>query len=189
MEDQLVTVETYQFLPQAEAAKLQLEGNDIQVFLADAETVNMDWLLGNAIGNIKLQVPCDQVDKALALLEEMRDKVSQRKSEEDEKDDEDTDETVCLACGAELSEDQARCPSCGWSYLAEENGATGITTKLLGAAHEVSGQDGSTVQEKPIRMSLLRALKEPMFWLFLAPTFLGVLLLISALLRWLFEIR
>jgi len=35
---------------------LQLEGNGITVFLADAETVNMDWLLGNAIGNIKLQV-------------------------------------------------------------------------------------------------------------------------------------
>ena len=177
MEDQLVTVETYQFLPQAQAAKLQLEGNDIQVFLADAETVNMDWLLGNAIGNIKLQVPRDQVDKAIGLLEEMRDKARRRR-----RTDEDTDETVCLACGAKLREDQARCPSCGWSYVGEENGAPG-------AAHGVSGKDGSTLEEKPLRMSLLRALKEPFFWLFLAPVFLAALLLVSALLNWLFRVR
>jgi hypothetical protein len=41
MEDQLVTVETYSFLPQAQAAKLQFEGNGVTVFLADAETVNI----------------------------------------------------------------------------------------------------------------------------------------------------
>src|SRR5260370_40489512 len=116
MEDQLVTVETYQFLPQAQAAKLQLEGNDIQVFLADAETVNMDWRLGNAIGNIKLQVPRDQAERALALLEEMRDKASQRRDTEN-----DAGGTVCLACGARLPEDQARCPLCGWSYASEED--------------------------------------------------------------------
>ncbi len=184
MEDQLVTVETYQFLPQAQAAKLRLEGNDIQVFLADAETVNMDWLLGNAIGNIKLQVPRDQVDKAIGLLEEMRDKARRRR-----RTDEDTDETVCLACGAKLREDQARCPSCGWSYAGEENGAPGVAHGAPGAAHEVSGQDGSTLEEKPLRMSLLRALKEPFFWLFLAPVFLAALLLVSALLNWLFRVR
>jgi hypothetical protein len=177
MEDQLITVETYQFLPEAQAAKLQLEGNDIQVFLADAETVNMDWLLGNAIGNIKLQVPRDQADKALGLLEEMRDKTSRR-----QRADKNTDETFCLACGAKLREDQARCPSCGWSYAGEENGAPG-------AVHEVSDQGVSTVEEKPLRMSLLRALKEPMFWFFLAPVFILAMWLASALLNWMLRIR
>src|SRR6266481_9408938 len=86
MEDQLVTVETYQFLPEAQAAKLRLEGNDIQVFLADAETVNMDWLLGNAIGNIKLQVPAEQADHALTLLDEMREKARERREAEEEED-------------------------------------------------------------------------------------------------------
>src|SRR5260370_33803511 len=114
MEDQLVTVETYQFLPQAQAAKLQLEGNDIQVFLADAETVNMDWLLGNAIGNIKLQVPSDQVEKARDLLEEMREKASRHS-----RDEEDGAGSECLACGAKIPEDQSRCPKCGWSYAGE----------------------------------------------------------------------
>jgi hypothetical protein len=119
MEDQLVTVETYQFLPQAQATQLQLEGNGIQVFLADAETVNMDWLLGNAIGNIKLQVPRDQVEEALDLLGEMRDKASWRL--DDEGDD---TYTECLVCGAEIPEEQSRCSSCGWSYTPEETAIT-----------------------------------------------------------------
>ncbi len=118
MEDQLVTVETYQFLPQAQFAKLQLEGSGIRVFLADAEVVNMDWLLGNAIGNIKLQVPGDQVERARNLLEEMRDKASERW--EDEDDEEVGPYTECLVCGAEIPEDQNRCPSCGWSYAPDE---------------------------------------------------------------------
>jgi ribosomal protein L40E len=178
MEDQLVTVETYQFLPQAQAAKLQLEGNDIQVFLADAETVNMDWLLGNAIGNIKLQVPRDQVDKAIAVLEEMRDKARRRQDEENE----DTDEAVCLRCGAELPKNETRCRKCGWSYLAEENGATGITRHLI-------GHDLSAGEEKPLRTSLLRIMKEPFFWLYLTLALLVAFLLLSAGFNWLLKAR
>ncbi len=117
MEEQLVTVETYQFLPEAQAAKLQLEGNGIRVFLADAEVVNMDWLLGNAIGNIKLQVPRDQAERALALIEQIRDQAGKRRDAKDH-----AEETECLACGAKIPEDQSRCPSCGWSYADEGNG-------------------------------------------------------------------
>jgi hypothetical protein len=174
MEDQLVTVETYQFLPQAQAAKLQLEGNGITVFLADAETVNMDWLLGNAIGNIKLQVPAEQAEHALTILDDMREKARERREAEEEEDD---DERVrCLACGAKIPENQTRCPSCGWSYTGEENGKQG-------AAHEVSGQDQVTqVKEKarPHRLDLIRALTGPMFWFFLL-----AFLLMAWLLRWL----
>src|SRR5262245_1817191 len=83
MEDQLVTVETYQFLPQAQAAQLQLEGNGITVFLADAEKITVDWL-GNAISNIKLQVPHDQAEKADHLLEEMQLKASRPRDFDDE---------------------------------------------------------------------------------------------------------
>jgi hypothetical protein len=72
MADDLVTVARFQFLPEADAARAYLEGEGLRVFLADYETVNMDWLLGNAIGNIKLQVISSQADKALALLESIR---------------------------------------------------------------------------------------------------------------------
>ena len=178
MEDQLVTVETYQFLPQAQAAKLQLEGNGITVFLADAETVNMDWLLGNAIGNIKLQVPAEQADHALTLLDEMREKARERRETEKEEDDEEG--VKCLACGAKISENQARCPSCGWSYTGEENGAE----RTLGQTQARSENANS----KP-SLNILRALKRPVFWFFLTPTIILIFWLVTALLNWLANLR
>jgi len=143
MEDELVTVETYQFLPQAQFAKLQLEGNGIRVFLADAEVVNMDWLLGNAVGNIKLQVPGDQVERARNLLEEMRDKASERL---DEEDDEEVDPyTECLVCGAEIPENQTRCTSCGWSYAPEE---TAITATLPLSDSNAQDSENERIHQK-----------------------------------------
>ncbi len=178
MEDQLVTVETYQFLPQAQAVKLQLEGNGITVFLADAETVNMDWLLGNAIGNIKLQVPAEQADHALILLDEMRARARERR--ETEKDADDEEGVKCLACGAKIPENQARCPSCGWSYAAEENGAE----RTLGQIPERSESANSQPS-----LNILRAIKRPVFWLFLAPTIIMIFWLVTALLNWLANLR
>jgi len=178
MEEQLVTVETYQFLPQAQAAKLQLEGNGITVFLADAETVNMDWLLGNAIGNIKLQVPAEQADRALTILDDLREKARERREAEKEEDD---DERVkCLACGAKIPDNQARCPSCGWSYAAEENGAE----RALGQIPERSENANSQPS-----LNLLRAMKRPVFWFFLAPTIIMIFWLVTALLNWLANLR
>jgi hypothetical protein len=149
MEDQLVTVETYQFLPQAQFAKLQLEGNGIRVFLADAEVVSMDWFYANAIGNIKLQVPRDQVEKAQYLLEEMRDKASMRLDEDDENDEEVEPYTECLGCGGEIPEDQTRCPSCGWSYAE-----TGITATQPASD---SSAENSEVEKIPQGFDLRRA--------------------------------
>jgi ribosomal protein L12E/L44/L45/RPP1/RPP2 len=182
MEEQLVTVETYSFLAQAEAAKLQLEGNGITVFLADAETVNMDWLLGNAIGNIKLQVPAAQAERALEVLEEMREKARERRETEKEEDEGEK----CLACGAEIPEDQACCPSCGWSYTGEENGAQE-------AAHQVIGQDDnltpSNAETMPLRLSPFRAMMKPFFWLWLTPTFLAIIWFAAYFLNWLFGVN
>jgi hypothetical protein len=79
MADELVTVERYRFLPEAEAARMYLESAGIPVFLADGETVTMDWFLANAIGNIKLQVPSAQAETAGALLGRVREKQQQRR--------------------------------------------------------------------------------------------------------------
>jgi hypothetical protein len=116
MTDDLVTVATFPSLPEAEAGKLRLEAEGLTVFLADAEIVSMDWLLGNAIGYIKLQVPRSQAEQAAALLEQMRDERQQRDEEENEAAGD-----VCLACGAALPEDAAQCPVCGWSYTESES--------------------------------------------------------------------
>jgi hypothetical protein len=120
MPETLVTVKTFQFLPEAEAAKMYLADHGIRAFLADAEVVNMDWLLGNALGYVKLQVANDQAEAAEAALQEF----SLKPFHEDEADDAaDTDK--CLSCGADLPAPQSVCSSCGWSYAdgAEEASA------------------------------------------------------------------
>jgi len=174
MEEQLVTVETYQSLPEAQAAQMQLEGHDITVFLADAETVNMDWLLGNAIGNIKLQVPAEQADQALTILDEMREKARERRETESEDDEAEK----CLACGAKIPEAQVRCPSCGWSYAGEENGAERTLASTPERAESV-----------PQGLNLFRAMKRPVFWFFLTPTIIMIFWLVTALLNWLANLR
>src|SRR5262249_36983543 len=107
--------ERYRFLPEAEAAKMYLEAEGISAFLADAETVNMDWFLANAIGNIKLQVPSAQAETAGALLGRLREKQQQRRER-----GEGEESAVCLACGISMSEEASTCPACGWSYTGGE---------------------------------------------------------------------
>jgi len=68
MSDFLVTLATFGDTVEANLAKNRLEAAGIQTFLADEETVNMDWLLGNAIGRIKLQVGDQDAEAARTLL-------------------------------------------------------------------------------------------------------------------------
>ena len=75
----------------------------------------MDWLLGNAVGNIKLQVPQMQAERAAALVEQIRRERQDREESEDE-----VESNVCLACGAELADEASRCSACGWSYISSE---------------------------------------------------------------------
>jgi hypothetical protein len=111
--DEPVTVATYRFAHEAEFARLVLEREGIRAFILDAETVAMDWLLGGAVGYIKLQVAASQAEAAAALLAE-RPKPSDQEAAENE-----GAESTCLACGAPLAESQSRCPACGWSYEDE----------------------------------------------------------------------
>ncbi len=69
----LVTVATYADPVEANLAKNNLEAAGIQAFLANEETVDMVWPIGNAIGWIKIQVGTDDADFARALLSQ-RDK-------------------------------------------------------------------------------------------------------------------
>ncbi len=112
--NQLVTVASYSFTYQAEAAKMHLDAEGIPAFLADAETVTMDWLLGNAIGNIKVQVPRGMADAAKGILEKHFKRPAEAQEESEEGDE--TENTTCLSCGADMPEDATSCPDCGWSY-------------------------------------------------------------------------
>lgn len=111
MVDKLVTVGGFQFAPEAEAARMCLEAEGIRAFIVDAEIVSMDWLIGNAVGYIKLQVPQSQAEQALAVLRQ----VSPRGGTECNAAGVSTD-GVCLACGEKLPESEPTCAACGWSY-------------------------------------------------------------------------
>jgi ribosomal protein L40E len=110
----LVTIATFQFLNEAEWYKLELETAGLTVFLADAEMVNMDWILGNAVGGIKLQVPVADVAKGEEIVERIHLEKKHRK-------DTTGDANVCLACGEPMPDDASSCPQCGWSYGKSED--------------------------------------------------------------------
>lgn len=107
-----VTVDTYRSLPEAEAARLFLESEGLQPILVDVEMVAMDWLLSDAIGNIKLQVPTKEKDVAEKLLRDLRIRRHKRLEQGDDGDE----QTTCLSCGALLPENVSQCTHCGWSY-------------------------------------------------------------------------
>lgn len=111
-----VTVATFRFLMEAEKARLRLDSEGLTTFLADAQIVNADWFLGNAVGYIKLQVPASQVEEAERVIEQMREERRRRdaRTEPDEPD-------VCLACGAPLPEEASQCAACGWSYVGADD--------------------------------------------------------------------
>lgn len=109
MPDDLVTLETYSSLPEAEAALLLLRSHDIHAELWDAEIVNMDWMLGNAVGNIKLKVASSSVKLAAVVLLDWTTRRRGRGSDA-------LEDIACLNCGFELTDDDDACPECGWSF-------------------------------------------------------------------------
>jgi predicted RNA-binding Zn-ribbon protein involved in translation (DUF1610 family) len=113
--EELVTVATFEFAPEAEAVLLLLEKNGIDVFLQDVNAAST-WGLTNAIGGVKLQVPISQSKLAQELVEEHRENVRQRRLS---KDDEDDIVFPCEECGMTISFPARRaggvetCPHCG----------------------------------------------------------------------------
>ena len=65
----MVTVATFDFLPQAEIARGRLRAEGIGCELADQHLVQTDWLYSIAIGGIKLQVEEADAERAFAILQ------------------------------------------------------------------------------------------------------------------------
>ncbi len=112
MSTKLIKIAEYRIVHEAEAAKMFLAEAGIPSFIEDAETVTMDWLLGNAIGYIKLTVPEDRVQEAVQVLQKKPATTSTS-----------TSENACLACNAKIPEGQDRCPQCGWTWKSEDPSA------------------------------------------------------------------
>jgi hypothetical protein len=86
--ERMVTVAQCNLAAEAHAMRLHLEAAGIPVFLADELTVAMDWLLSNAIGGVKVQVPERLAERATQILEGF----SRPQGEESGTDDDDTEE-------------------------------------------------------------------------------------------------
>jgi hypothetical protein len=81
---EMVTVATFSFPYQAHAAKLKLEAEGISVYLADELTIQMDWLLSNAIGGVKVQVPSTQARRARRILTTLTSETSEEVDAQEE---------------------------------------------------------------------------------------------------------
>lgn len=68
----LATVEAYSRTADADAARLFLEDNGINAYVEDGEIVAMDWLLGSAVGGVKLKVAEDDLARAHELITETK---------------------------------------------------------------------------------------------------------------------
>jgi hypothetical protein len=65
----MVTIATFDFLPQAEIVRGRLRAEGIACELADQHLVQTDWLYSIAVGGIKLQVEARDVERALMILD------------------------------------------------------------------------------------------------------------------------
>jgi len=66
--DTFVVVQKFRDLPQALLAKGSLESAGVESFLADDNTVRMDWLCSNLLGSIKLLVRQEDLPAAMEIL-------------------------------------------------------------------------------------------------------------------------
>lgn len=67
-DSKIVTLRRFLYLPDALTAKSALESAGIECFLADENTVRIDWLWSNLLGGIKLWVKEKDASEAEELL-------------------------------------------------------------------------------------------------------------------------
>jgi hypothetical protein len=172
MSDQLVTVESYQFLPEAEAVRMHLESEGIAAVLADAETVSTEWALGNAIGYIKLRVPQSQADAAQVILKELR----SRRLERGQSRESDAIGR-CLSCDSPLRTNQTKCEQCGWSYADNE-----VESDEGQFPGETAAEPDESVMEN------LRGVKKPLVLMVLLPILIAIAFMAITMLGWIVEL-
>ncbi|MGS2763415.1 putative signal transducing protein [Sinomicrobium sp. M5D2P9] len=72
MRDTFITVATFQYSSEALVIKGRLEAEGVEVVMADHHTIDVDPLISNAIGGVKLKVRGEDRDKALRILKMIR---------------------------------------------------------------------------------------------------------------------
>ncbi len=67
-DDELVVVARFPLAFEAQIAQARLEASGVPAFLENANVVNADWLLSNAIGGVALLVPISMAVEAATVL-------------------------------------------------------------------------------------------------------------------------
>ncbi|WP_166268031.1 DUF2007 domain-containing protein [Marinobacter caseinilyticus] len=67
-----VTIGHYSLPFEAHLDRSRLESEGITAIIADEHTINMQWMLSDALGGVRLRVQDDQLYKARKILEEDR---------------------------------------------------------------------------------------------------------------------
>ncbi|MCA9043293.1 MAG: hypothetical protein KDA69_03175 [Planctomycetaceae bacterium] len=117
MADSFELVGQYPTLVIAELVKTTLAAAGIPAFFENAEVVQQDWMLGNAVGQVKVLVPSPFYEQAMQVLDGCR---LNREERLREKNEDPGAADRCLACDAEFPQDMDACPACGWTYAGGE---------------------------------------------------------------------
>jgi hypothetical protein len=72
MSEELVTIATSYDIVEAEFLRNHLEEEGFEVYLADENIVGAYNLLANAVGGIKIKVPSDDAEDAIAFVADLR---------------------------------------------------------------------------------------------------------------------
>jgi hypothetical protein len=92
----LTTIAAYTFPYEAQIARAKLDSEGIPAFVADEQTINMQWLYSNALGGVRLQVPEQFAQQALDILAE--------DYSEDLAAEKGIDSVMCSQCGSSETE-------------------------------------------------------------------------------------
>lgn len=114
MQPTFITIDSFDHLLQAEMLLLRLTQEGLDARLADHHIVAMEWLMANAIGGIKVQVPESQAEQASEIAATMR-----LRNKESKHNQAAIDDDACLSCGHTMPDSADSCEQCGWSYLDE----------------------------------------------------------------------
>ena len=82
----LVTIATFDFPAEAQAMRLLLEDQGLEVSITDDHLVGTNWFLANAVGGAKLQVIESKAELAKRFVEEARQSARQSSQVSDKPD-------------------------------------------------------------------------------------------------------
>lgn len=92
----LITIARYTYPYEAQIARALLDSEGIDAFIADEQTINMQWLYSDALGGVRLQVAQEDVMRAQRILQDDR--------ETPLVEQEGDDRPACPVCGSRDTE-------------------------------------------------------------------------------------